>query len=78
MTGHMDGIVEPSVERWVTKQQLAEHLLVTRRWIELQQHHGLPYLRMGSMNRYRISEVEAWLHERYACGGDDDAHAQAA
>jgi hypothetical protein len=70
MTGHMDGIVAPTVESWVTKQTLADHLLVTRRWIELQQHHGLPYLRMGSMNRYRISEVESWLRERYAQGDE--------
>jgi phage terminase Nu1 subunit (DNA packaging protein) len=53
-------------EHWVTKQQLADHLQVTRRWIELQQHHGLPYMRMGGMNRYIVSEVEAWLRERYA------------
>jgi hypothetical protein len=49
----------------VTKQQLAEHLSVTRRWIELQQQLGLPRLSTGGMNRYRISEVEAWLRERY-------------
>jgi hypothetical protein len=34
---------------------------VTRRWIELQQPRGLPYLRMARMNRYGISEIEAWL-----------------
>jgi hypothetical protein len=48
-------------ERWVTKQQLADHLLVTPRWIELQQHVGLPRLRVAGIVRYRISEVEAWL-----------------
>lgn len=53
-------------ERWVTKQQLAEHLQVTRRWIEIQQHRGLPCIRMGGINRYIVSEVEAWLRERYA------------
>jgi hypothetical protein len=52
-------------ERWVTKQQLAEHLQATRHWIESQQPLGLPYLRMGGMNRYVISEVEARLRERY-------------
>ncbi len=50
-------------EPWVTKQQLADHLSVTRRWIELQR--GLPFLRMGAMNRYRISEIEAWLRKHY-------------
>jgi hypothetical protein len=54
-----------SPEPWVTKQQLADHLSVTPRWIELQQPLGLPRLSTGGMSRYRISEVEAWLHERY-------------
>ncbi|MHB8243267.1 MAG: hypothetical protein ACYDHN_14915 [Solirubrobacteraceae bacterium] len=61
----MAGLIEPTNEPWVTKQQLADHLLVTRRWVELQQHAGLPYLRMCGLNRYRLSEVEAWLRERY-------------
>jgi hypothetical protein len=65
MTGRMAGLVAPTNEPWVTKQQLADHLLVTRRWVELQQHAGLPYLRMCGLNRYRISEVEAWLRDRY-------------
>lgn len=62
-------------EPWVTKQQLADHLQVTRRWIDLQQRLGLPYIRMGGMNRYIISEVEAWLREHYAAAteGTPDA-----
>ena len=56
-------------ERWVTKQLLADHLLVTTRWIESQQQVGLPYLRLGSINRYSIADVEAWLRERYGRGG---------
>jgi len=38
-------------EPWLTKPQLAEHLAVSDRWIELQQRVGLPYLRMGGLNR---------------------------
>jgi hypothetical protein len=60
-------------EPWVTKRQLADHLGVTPRWIELQQHLGLPHLRMGGINRYRISEVETWLHERYASTTEEAA-----
>lgn len=48
-------------EPWVTKRQLADHLSVTPRWIELQQPLGLPRLSTGGLSRYRISEVEAWL-----------------
>jgi phage terminase Nu1 subunit (DNA packaging protein) len=59
-------------EPWITKQQLADHLAVTRRWIELQQHRGLPHTRMGGINRYRISEVEAWLREHYNSPAEGD------
>jgi len=49
----------------LSKRQLADHLSVTPRWIELQQPLGLPRLSTGGMSRYRISEVEAWLRDRY-------------
>jgi len=52
-------------EPWLTKPQLAEHLAVSDRWIELQQHVDLTYLRMGGLNRYRVSEVETWIREQY-------------
>jgi hypothetical protein len=54
---------------WVTKRQLADHLQVTPRWIELQYSHGLPHLRRGGIVRYRISDVEAWLLASTAAGG---------
>jgi hypothetical protein len=56
----------PTPEPWVTNRQLADHLSVTPRWIELQQEVGLPRLSTGGMSRYRISEIEAWLREH--CG----------
>jgi hypothetical protein len=55
----------PSSEPWITKQRLAEHLSVTPRWIEPQQQRGLPHIYTPGLNRYRISEVEAWLCEQY-------------
>jgi hypothetical protein len=60
-----DKVPSTDTERWITKRQLAAHLQVTPRWIEQQQRLGLPHLRMPGINRYRISVVEAWLHERY-------------
>lgn len=64
---------DPDRERWVTKQQLADHFGVTTRWIERQQRLGFPYLRMGGMNRYCVSEVEAWLRGRDAIASRDEA-----
>jgi hypothetical protein len=64
-----------SQEGWLTKQELAEYLRVTPRFIELQQHLGLPVLRMGAVNRYRVSEVEDWARRQYpaspSIGGPD-------
>lgn len=60
-------------EPWVTKRRLAKHLEVTTRWIEMQQRLGLPHLHMGGMNRYRISEVEAWLRECYGANRHEAA-----
>jgi hypothetical protein len=54
-----------SPEPWIAKQRLAEHLSVTPRWIELQQRLGLPCVRTPGLNRYRISEAEAWLRQAY-------------
>jgi hypothetical protein len=48
-------------EGWVTKRELALHLHVALRWIEMQHHNGLPHVRRGGVVRYRISEVEGWL-----------------
>jgi hypothetical protein len=52
-------------EKWVTKQELAIHLSVTPRWIVQQQALGLPHMHMRGINRYIVSEVEAWLREHY-------------
>lgn len=63
-----DALVTATVdqrESWVTKQQLAIHLSVSPRWIVQQQALGLPHMQMGGINRYIVSEVEAWLRERY-------------
>jgi hypothetical protein len=59
----------PFGERWLTKREIAAYLRVTERFIELQQQVGLPVFRMGAVNRYRVSEVEAWSRAEYARSG---------
>jgi hypothetical protein len=61
--GSLDTRESLSREGWVTKRQLAAHLQVTPRWIELQSPPGLPYVRRDGIVRYRISEVERWLRD---------------
>jgi len=62
-----------SLEAWVTKRQLAAHLQVTPRWIELQYPRGLPHVRRDGIVRYQISEVEQWLRNGEQTGVIDAA-----
>jgi hypothetical protein len=48
-------------EPWCTKQELAEHLGFSVRWVELRVREGMPARRMGQRLRFQISAVEAWL-----------------
>lgn len=54
-------------EPWIKKRQLAAHLDVSERWIELRMREGLPCNRLSrGAVRFRIADVEAWLSERKA------------
>ena len=51
------------VERWVSVEDVAAHLGVAKdsvyRWIE---RKGLPARKMGRLWKFKISEVDAWVH----------------
>lgn len=51
-------------EPWLSKQQIADYLQYSVRWVELRVREGMPCQRFGSRLRFRISEVEAWLEQR--------------
>lgn len=55
--------VTPRIESepWLTKREPADRLRCSRRTIE---RLGLPAMRVGGQNRYRLSEVEAYLMRR--------------
>lgn len=53
-----DGVTTIQREPWLTKRELALELRCSIRTIERLQ---LPAMRVGGQNRYRLSEVEAFL-----------------
>jgi phage terminase Nu1 subunit (DNA packaging protein) len=70
MAGHVvslddERMVRRGREPWCTKQELADHLGFSVRWVELRVREGLPARRMGQRLRFQISAVEAWLAERH-------------
>ena len=63
-------------EPWVSVDEVAKHLGVAKdsvyRWIE---RKGLPAHRMGRLWKFKISEVDEWVHEG---GAASDAAVDAA
>ncbi len=57
-------------ERWVSVEDVAAHLGVAKdsvyRWIE---RKGLPAHKMGRLWKFKISEVDAWVHAGAAAEG---------
>lgn len=60
-------------EPWLSVEQIAEHLGVTRdsiyRWIE---RKGLPAHRVGRLWKFKASEVDEWVR----AGGSDEVEGQ--
>jgi hypothetical protein len=55
-------------EPWCTKQELADHLGFSVRWVELRVRDGMPARRMGRRLRFQVGAVEAWLDEQQQRG----------
>jgi excisionase family DNA binding protein len=59
------GAAEGGMEVFLTAHQLAETLQVSPDWIYDQASSGgMPSYRIGTIRRFRVSEIEAWL-QRY-------------
>ena len=58
-------------EPWLSKAQVAAHLGASMRTVNRWQHEGLPFRRIGGVNRYRVSEVEAWVTDQNPAGPED-------
>ncbi|WP_284337659.1 excisionase family DNA-binding protein [Comamonas sp. NoAH] len=56
-----------TAELWVSMDQIAEHLGVTRdsvyRWID---HKGLPAHRVGRLWKFKVFEVDGWVRSEGA------------
>jgi len=53
-------------ESWVSKAQVASYLGRSKRWVELMAREGMPSRMIGGRRAYRLSEVDAWIVERFS------------
>jgi predicted DNA-binding transcriptional regulator AlpA len=53
-------------EPWVSKAQVASYLGRSKRWVELRVREGMPSRMIGGRRAYRLSEVDAWIAERFS------------
>lgn len=55
-------MLDPENERWVSMQEICEHLGVKRhaviKWIETR---GMPATKIGKLWKFKISKVEEWI-----------------
>jgi excisionase family DNA binding protein len=60
-----DSAAAHAFESFLTAHQLAEKLQVSADWVyEQASSGGMPSYRIGTLRRFRISEIENWL-QRY-------------
>lgn len=53
------------VERWVTADEVAEHISMTPYWVrEMAKRGELPATKIGAYWRFRISEVDVAMERR--------------
>jgi len=50
--------------RWITEKQLSEHLQISVRHLINLRKAGLPYIQLGSVVRYDLEEVEAFVRSK--------------
>lgn len=54
--------MESTPERWLTLQEAAAHLNVSRSWLyQKGKAAGVPRAKLGNKYRYRASELDAWV-----------------
>lgn len=53
-------------EPWVSKAQVASYLGRSKRWVELMAREGMPSRMIGGRCAYRLTEVDAWIEQRFA------------
>lgn len=61
-----------TAEPWVSVEEVAQHLGVTRdsiyRWIE---HKSLPAHRIGRLWKFKLTEVDDWVRKDGAAEGNE-------
>lgn len=61
---------EPKMEKTIGKKELSEQLGMCVRSIDrAMKEGGLPYYKIGSAVKFRVSEVEKWMKERKVING---------
>jgi excisionase family DNA binding protein len=57
--------MDTNPERWLTLQEAAAHLNVSRSWLyQKGKSAGVPRAKLGSKYRYKASELDAWVQSQ--------------
>lgn len=59
-----------SIEPFLSRRQLAEHLDMSERWVDYRRHDGMPSYQFGNRRKFKLSEVLPWLQHWQEEHGD--------
>jgi len=47
------------------KKEIAKYFGRTTRWVEVQMHEGLPYIKLSHRTvRFRLSDIQEWMNSK--------------
>ena len=62
LTKREEKMTEVITERWINLKEAATYLGMSRTWFYQKGHAlGLPYVRVGTQYRYKISDLDVWM-----------------
>lgn len=72
MNPHMTAIAEDQKleakhPAYMSRRDAARHMAVSEKFLATHLVDGPKYLRLGSMVRYRLTDIEAWMHQQEVC-----------
>ena len=67
--------MQNNLKKYITAQELADLLQVTRQHVYNMIHEGLPSVKIGACRRFDVIEVSSWLKMNQAAANDKNGEA---
>lgn len=52
---------------YLTRREAAHHMNISEKFLATHRSDGPKFIRVGSMVRYRLADIEAWMRQQEVC-----------